>query len=54
MNYKQRLEACRKRDEKIRLLRRTGWKVKRLARRYGITKQRVSQIVNGKAARASK
>jgi len=48
MNYKQRLESCRKRDEKIRLLRYAGWKVERLAKRYGITKQRVSQIVNGK------
>lgn len=45
MNYKKLLLACQKRNAQMVKLRKRGWKVDALAAKYGITKQRVSQII---------
>lgn len=46
MNFRDYLASLPKRDSEIRKLRKKGWKIEPLAAKFGMTKQRVSQIVN--------
>lgn len=47
INYRDYLASLPKRDSEIRKLRKKGWKIDDLAEKFGVTKQRVSQIANG-------
>jgi len=49
--YRDRLIDMEKRDREIRDLRKAGWTLTRLAEFYGLTKQRVFQIVGKKHKR---
>jgi len=46
MNYLENLIAIKKRNKKIISLREKGWTYKKLAQKYGISKQRIFAIVS--------
>jgi len=52
MNYKEYLKSTEKRNLKMWELKVKGWSYKRIGEKYGITRQRVEQIV--KAAKEKK
>jgi DNA-directed RNA polymerase sigma subunit (sigma70/sigma32) len=48
MEYKKLLKQWEKRRAEMRALRAKGWTLERVGKRYGISRQRVLQIVEGK------
>lgn len=47
--YSTLLKQYAKRREQIRTLRAAGWTLERIGRRYGMSKQRVGQVLNRQA-----
>lgn len=45
MDYLDRLQVSAKRNRAIYRLRLNGWTVQQLAKKYGLTRQRVDQII---------
>ena len=46
MNYKDLLEENEKRNTDIQLLRKNGWTLDKIGKEFGITRERVRQILS--------
>jgi len=50
ISYRTRMAQYAKRRESMQRLRAAGWTMQRIADRFGISRARVAQLLNGKPA----